>query len=203
LVGFFWLTTNGIHNLMDVFELLVGAAPRPWWRQRLIAVVWVVAAVAGMAAATWIILLLNDAAIGLHAVRHLPTLFRRASDFVAQGWQRVGVLALFIGLTIVVLATFYRTAAVYPAGVRPRIWTGTIVALLLWVLVSWAFGNYVTTIAHYAVFYGSLATIAVILLWLYLTSLALLVGAEVNAHLEGRREGPADPRALAATPDTA
>jgi membrane protein len=72
------------------------------------------------------------------------------------------------------------------------VWTGTLVALLLWALVSWAFGTYVRTIAHYAVFYGSLATVAVILLWLYLTSLALVVGAEVNAVLEGMRDARVD-----------
>ena len=65
------------------------------------------------------------------------------------------------------LAIFYRTAVVHPPGVRRRVWPGTIVALLFWALVSWAFGHYVRTIAHYAVYYGSLATVAVILLWLY------------------------------------
>ena len=38
LLGFLWLTSNGFHNLMDVFELLIGAQPRTWWRQRIIAV---------------------------------------------------------------------------------------------------------------------------------------------------------------------
>jgi membrane protein len=77
--------------------------------------------------------------------------------------------------------------------VQRKVWTGTFVALSLWALVSWAFGTYVRTIAHYAVFYGSLATVAVILLWLYLTSLALVVGAEVNAILEGMRDEPKAP----------
>ncbi len=90
-------------------------------------------------------------------------------------------------MTCVALAIFYRTAVRHPPGVHRKVWTGTFVALLLWALVSWAFGTYVSTIAHYAVFYGSLATVAVILLWLYLTSLALVVGAEVNANLEGMR----------------
>ena len=76
---------------------------------------------------------------------------------------------------------------IHPRGVRRRVWAGTIVALVLWGLVSWAFGTYVKAIADYAVYYGSLATVAVILLWLYLSSLSLLVGAEVNAHLEGMR----------------
>lgn len=189
LVGFLWLTSNGIHNLMDIFEILVGAQPRSWFRQRLIAVCWVVGSLAAIAAATWILLAINGVATGLSAHR-LPALLHGASDFLAQGWQRVGVLIVFIAMTIGALALFYRTAVRHPPGVKRKVWTGTFIALVLWALVSWGFGTYVRTIAHYAVFYGSLATVAVILLWLYLTSLALVVGAEVNAILEGMRDDP-------------
>lgn len=187
ILGFVWLTTNGIHNLMDVFELLIGATPRSWLRQRLIAGFWVVGTLAAIAATTWILLAINGAATGL-SERHLPVLVRNASEFLAKGWQRFGVLLVFTAMLAVGLAIFYRTAVRHPPGVRRRVWTGTFVALTLWALVSWGFGTYVRTIAHYAVFYGSLATVAVILLWLYLTSFALLVGAEVNAVLEGRRD---------------
>jgi len=161
--GFLWLTTNGVHNLMDVFELLVGARPRSWMQQRLIALGWVIGGLGATAAMTWFLILLSGLA------------------------SRVVSLALFIALLGVGLGLFYRTAVVRPLGVRRYVWKGTVVALLLWGLVSWAFGAYVTTIAHYAVFYGSLATVAITLLWLYLTSLALLIGAEVNAILEGNR----------------
>ena len=192
LVGFLWLTSNGIHNLMDIFEILVGAQPRSWLRQRLIAVFWVIGSLAAIAGATWILLALNGVATGLSAHR-LPSLLRGGSDFLAQGWQRFGVLLVFIAMTIVALAIFYRTAVRHPPGVKRKVWTGTFVALSLWAIVSWGFGTYVRTIAHYAVFYGSLATVAVILLWLYLTSLALVVGAEVNAILEGMRDEPKEP----------
>ncbi|MDB4939544.1 MAG: Inner rane protein YihY, formerly thought to be RNase [Labilithrix sp.] len=186
LIGFLWLTSNGIHNLMDVFEVLVGARPRSWLRQRMIAVLWVVGTLAAFAVTTWVLLAINGAATELSA-RRLPSLLHRASDFLAEGWQRFGVLCVFVGMASVALAIFYRTAVRHPPGVRRKVWTGTFVALVLWALVSWGFGTYVSTIAHYAVFYGSLATVAVILLWLYLTSLALVVGAEVNANLEGMR----------------
>jgi membrane protein len=195
VLGFLWLITNGVHNLMDVFELLVHARPRSWWRQRLAALAWVVSGLAVLVALTWLFLLVNGAASGLSA-RHLPTLLERISKFFARGWQRAGALLIFLAVASVGLALFYRTAVVHPPGVRRRMWPGTFVALVLWGLVSWAFGRYVMTIADYAVFYGSLATVAVILLWLYLTSLALLVGAEVNAHLEGMR----DPSGAAAKP---
>lgn len=187
ILGFMWLTTNGIHNLMDVFEILVGARPRTWLQQRLIAGMWVLGALAAIAGTTWILLAVNGAATGLSG-RHMPVLLRNASEFLANGWQRFGVLVVFAGMLCVGLAIFYRTAVRHPPGVRRRVWTGTFVALALWAVVSWAFGTYVRTIAHYAVFYGSLATMAVILLWLYLTSLALVVGAEVNAVLEGMRD---------------
>ena len=55
-------------------------------------------------------------------------------------------------------------------------------------LVSWAFEAYALSIADYALYYGSLAAVAVLLVWLYLTSLALVLGAEMNAQLEGVRD---------------
>lgn len=187
IAGFLWLTTNGVHNLMDVFEILVKAQPRSWVRQRLIAVMWVAGTLVAIAAATWTLLFVNDATTGLMA-HHLPALVRGASEFLAQGWKRFGILLVFVAMISVGLAIFYRTSVRHPPGVQRKVWTGTFVALTLWAIVSWAFGTYVRTIAHYAVFYGSLATVAVILLWLYLTSLALVVGAEVNAILEGMRD---------------
>jgi membrane protein len=192
LAGFLWLTTNGVHNLMDVFEILVKAKPRSWFRQRLIAVMWVAGTLVAIAVATWTLLFVNGAATGLTA-RHLPALLRGASDFLAQGWKRFGILLVFVAMISVGLAIFYRTSVRHPPGVKRKVWSGTFVALSLWAVVSWAFGTYVRTIAHYAVFYGSLATVAVILLWLYLTSLALVVGAEVNAILEGMRDPETPP----------
>lgn len=187
IAGFLWLTTNAVHNLMDIFELLVGAKPRPWWRQRFIALGWVVGMIIAITITAWVLFEIHGAATDLSA-RHLPTLLQRGSDFLTRGWQRFGVMSVFVAMCLVGLAIFYRTSVKHPPGVARKVWTGTFVALLLWALVSWAFGTYVQRIAHYAVFYGSLATVAVILLWLYLTSLALVVGAEVNAVLEGMRD---------------
>lgn len=195
IAGFLWLTTNGVHNLMDIFEILVGARPRPWWRQRVIAIGWVSGVIVAITVAAWVLLKINGATTELSA-RHLPTLLQSASDFLTHGWQRIGVLLVFVGMMLVGLAIFYRVSVKHPPGVERKVWTGTFLALSLWGLVSWAFGTYVQRIAHYAVFYGSLATVAVILLWLYLTSLALVVGAELNAVLEGMR----DDRAPAPTP---
>lgn len=190
LLGFLWLTTNGIHNLMDVFELLVGARPRPWWRQRLIALGWVFALILVFILATWLLLAANGAFQEVQGATQMPKLLYRVRELLEFGWNRAGVLTIFVGIFGAGLAAFYRIAVVHPPGVRRHVWPGTLIAITLWTVVSWAFGTYVRTIGDYAVYYGSLATVAVLLLWLYLTSLSLLVGAEANAQLEGIRESP-------------
>ena len=65
---------------------------------------------------------------------------------------------------------------------------GAALAILVWVLASAAFGFYVSQFSSYDRTYGSLAGIIVFLLWLWLTNLALLFGAELDSELERGRE---------------
>jgi len=190
VLGFLWLTSNGFHNLMDVFELLIGAPRRRWLRQRLIAVIWVMATLTASCACVWFLLVTTGWTEGLDENSSMPTIVRRLRDALAEGWQRAGVLLVFGAVTTLGLAVFYRFAVAHPRGVRRRVWAGTLVAMVLWGLITYAFSAYVATIAHYSIYYGSLATVAITLLWFYLTSLALLIGAELNAQLEGVRDIP-------------
>jgi membrane protein len=65
---------------------------------------------------------------------------------------------------------------------------GAAVAIGIWVLASLGFGFYVSNFGRYNATYGSLGGVIVFLLWLWLTNLALLLGAEVDAELERARE---------------
>jgi membrane protein len=188
IIGFVWLTSNGFHNLMDVFELLIGARPRSWLRQRLIALVWVVATLAVTCLSAWILFVITGWAAAAKDAAHVPLLLQRIGNFIAAGWRALGVLIVLVSLMTVGLAAFYRIAVVHPRAVRRRVWPGAIVAVVLWTLVSLAFGLWVGTIGEYSVYYGGLATVAVTLLWFYLTSLSFLIGAEINAQLEGVRD---------------
>jgi uncharacterized BrkB/YihY/UPF0761 family membrane protein len=173
---------------MDVFELLIGARPRSWMRQRAIAVAWVMTTLTGTIFCVWFLLTTTGWLDGIGDAARMPEVVRHIRDGLAEGWRRAGVVVVFGGVTAVGLAGFYRVAVVHPPGVRRRVWSGTFVAMTLWALVSVGFGAYVGTIGHYSVYYGSVATVAVTLLWFYLTSLSFIVGAEVNAQLEGVRE---------------
>lgn len=65
---------------------------------------------------------------------------------------------------------------------------GALVAVVVWVIASAAFAVYVANFSSYNKTYGTLATAVVLLLWLWITNLALLFGAELDAELERGRE---------------
>jgi membrane protein len=65
---------------------------------------------------------------------------------------------------------------------------GAVVAIVVWIVLSAIFGFYVANFSSYNKTYGSLAGVIVFLLWLWLTNLALLFGAELDAELERGRE---------------
>ena len=65
---------------------------------------------------------------------------------------------------------------------------GAFLAIATWAAASAAFGFYVANFSSYDKTYGALAGVIVFLLWLWLTNLALLFGAELDAELERGRE---------------
>jgi membrane protein len=72
---------------------------------------------------------------------------------------------------------------------------GGLLAVLLWLVASGAFAFYVANFASYNKTYGSLATVIIFLVWLWISNIALLLGAEFNAELErGRALAAGTPR---------
>jgi membrane protein len=95
------------------------------------------------------------------------------------------VLLLVVGLVVALL--YYATPNVRQPAFR-WISVGAGVAILVWIVASALFGLYVANFSDYNKTYGSLAAVAVFLLWLWITNLALLFGAELDAELERGRE---------------
>ena len=76
--------------------------------------------------------------------------------------------------------------------VKQRSWRwmtpGAAVGVLLWLLASWGFSEYVTEVADVGAIYGTFAGAIVLLVWIWLTNVALLFGAELNAEIERTKE---------------
>ena len=91
---------------------------------------------------------------------------------------------LLIGIVVAALAVVYRVA---PDRDAPRFrWVsvGALTATVLWVLGSVGFSVYVNFFGNYNKTYGAVAGVVVLMLWMYLTSYIVLLGAEINAESE-------------------
>ncbi len=91
---------------------------------------------------------------------------------------------VILAIVIVLVAMLYHFT---PNVRKPKfrwISVGATVAILAWILASVVFAFYVANFGSYNKTYGSLAGVIVFLLWLWLTNLALLFGAELDAELE-------------------
>ncbi len=102
------------------------------------------------------------------------------------GWLRWPVLAIIVTFF---LCLIYQHA---PARSRPALkWVlpGAIVSTVLWLLASWGFSFYVSNFASYGEIYGSVSAVVVMLLWLYITSFIVLLGAEINSEIVDYADG--------------
>ena len=87
-------------------------------------------------------------------------------------------------LVTAALAVLYRIAPDRDAPKMRWVSVGAALATVLWLLASIGFSIYVSTFGNYAKTYGVFAGIIVLLFWLWITSYAILLGAEINAEAE-------------------
>ena len=96
----------------------------------------------------------------------------------------------FAVLAVVLFAIFgllYVLAQDRPQTARGIV-PGTLIAMVSWMVLSLGFSYYVENFANYTVIYGTLGAVIILLIWLYLSSVTLLLGAEFNAVLLERKE---------------
>lgn len=103
-----------------------------------------------------------------------------AVNFLAQAVRWLVLLVL----VTVALAVLYRVAPDRDGAKIKWLSIGAVVATLAWVVAAVAFSLYVDNFGSYGKTYGSLAGVVVLLLWLWLSILVVLLGAEINAESE-------------------
>lgn len=89
---------------------------------------------------------------------------------------------IVISMMILVFAAIYRYT---PSKKIPwkEVYPGAIISTLGWIIASLGFSFYINKIANYSRFYGSLGAVFVLMTWLYITSIILILGAEINSVL--------------------
>ena len=176
ILGSLWLASSAFHTFMSVFESAAPGERRPWWMKRLIGLGCVLVAIFAFGLS------------GLLTVSIAGGPLRVLGWFGAdaQGARTAATLVAMVTATLLLAAFFH--IGVRRSEVKRVVWPGAVVTVAIATAASWGFARFARTLARYALFYGSLAAVAVFLLWLWLLCAALLVGAELNAQLEGNGE---------------
>ena len=109
------------------------------------------------------------------------------SDTVLTVWRFVKWPAMVV-LVLAIFSTLYYTAPnARPTGVT-WVTRGALVAVILWIAASIALAFYAGNFGSYDKTYGTLGGVVVFLVWLWVTNIALLLGAEFNAETERARQ---------------
>lgn len=116
----------------------------------------------------------------------LPESARRFFGYFLGIWQYLRFLPIGV-LMFAALGGLY-SAAMDQRQPMKAIRPGILFALAAWMIVSVCFSFYVENFANYSVVYGTLGAVIVLLMWLYMTAVILILGAELNAALLSVRD---------------
>jgi len=123
--------------------------------------------------------------VGRRALYFLSGFLPLSETFISVwGYLRFIILGLVMAISLGIL---YQLALGQRRPLR-EVLPGVGSSLAAWLLLSMAFSYYVENMARYAQLYGSIATIVVVLLWLYMSGQVLILGAELSASLMHRKK---------------
>lgn len=126
----------------------------------------------------------------------LPGIFAllRLSDFALVSGLRWPILMAILYGALLLLYRYGPSPR--PLGTERHLWPGALTATLLLMIVSWGLSQWVEQVSNYELFYGAFGSVVVILLWFYLSTIALVLGGFVNAELERHAGAPAPDRSM-------
>jgi membrane protein len=168
-----WSAAKGVKSLMQALNVAYDEREtRGFFRLNLTAVLLTLA-------------ILAVVGIALAGIAVLPALLERLPlpDFAAAAlrWLRWPLLA---GVAVAAIAVIYR----YGPARRPAQWRwvvgGAAVSTVLWLIGSALFSWYVGSFGSYNETYGSVAAVAVLMMWFWISALVVLLGGEINAEME-------------------
>ena len=176
MIGTIWSTSSGVNAIIDTLNQAYDIPEsRPWWKVKAIAL--------GLTVALAVFIVLSFALVLVG-----PTLAEKVAVWMHLGaafaWTwKILQWPLVFALVALAIALIYYFA---PDAEQDWVWItpGSVFATILWVVISLAFKFYVAHFGSYNATYGTIGGIIVLMTWMYVSSLAVLVGAELNAEIE-------------------
>ena len=172
-----WAASNGLSAITESLNTAYDLKEsRPWWKQRLTAIILT------MALSLLIIMALILVVAGGRIAEWLAAVYGLGSTFPVA-WKIIQ-WPVVLGCMILAFALIYYFAP----DVRKQSWKwltpGAAIGVALWLLVSLGFRVYLNFFDSYSATYGSLGAVIILMLWLYFTGTAVLIGGEINSEIE-------------------
>ena len=177
LLAALWAASNGMGAITEALNIAYDVKEsRPWWKTRLQAIGLT------MSLSVLIISALLLVLYGGRIVESLAVNFDFGSAFIMT-WKIAQWPIVFAVMLLAFALIYY-----FAPDRREQKWTwitpGAVIGVVLWLLASFGFRTYLHFFDSYSATYGSLGAVIILMLWLYLTGVAVLVGGELNAELE-------------------
>ena len=185
LLGALWSSSAALVSIIGALNRAYDIEEsRPWWKVRLVAI--------GLTIGLAVFVLAS-----LTLVMAGPSLARLLAERVGLGeaftwtWMILQWPVAFLFISTAVGLVYYLA----PDADQEWVWVtpGALLATALWLIASLGFRLYVVSFADYQASYGALGGVVVLMLWMYLTGLAIVVGAEMNAEIEHASPWGKDP----------
>ncbi len=172
-----WAASNGLSAITQSLNVAYDVKEaRPWWKQRLTAIGLTVALSVLIISALVLVVAGGQIAEGLAGRYGFESTFTLT-------WKIAQWPVVLAFLTLAFALIYY-----FAPDLRDQQWQwltpGSAIGVLLWLAVSFAFRAYLHYFDSYSKTYGSLGAVIVLMLWLYFTGAAILIGGEINAEIE-------------------
>ena len=174
-------STNGIHAIIHAFVVSAHSfQSRSWIHQRKISIILLLIVIMMIALAGFLVI------FGKMVVNYLVAIDILEKSLVIS-------IIVFIKWILVIVLLFMAISFLYYLSPARRggfrfISPGSSLATILFIVTSLGFSAYVNNFGQYNKLYGWIGTLIVILIWLYLNSIALLIGFELNVSIKDARE---------------
>jgi membrane protein len=179
IIGALWAASGGMSAVVtSLNKVYCATETRPWWKQKL-TIVGLTLGLAGLIIMA-IVLVLYGGRIGETIASHVG--LGRAFEVAWKILQwPVTVAAMFLSFSLI----YY-----FGPNLDERRWywvtPGAVAGVGLWLLASLGFRVYLRFFNSYSATYGSLGAVIILMLWLYITGFAVLIGGEVNWVIENK-----------------
>jgi membrane protein len=171
-----WSSSNALLSMITTLNAAYDITEsRPWWKTRLTAIALTI----GMA--LFILVSVALIIVGPQLAERLATAMQLGPAF-EWSWKVLQWPLIFVLVSTAIALVYYYA----PDAEQEWVWItpGSILATALWVIVSLGLKYYLATAGNYNETYGAIGGVMVLLLWFYLSGLAILIGAELNAEIE-------------------